>query len=96
MSLEFSNLLHSRILPYNQLILRISMARYQLLVMGRPLDSTHLRFGIHAVDVGPCSCIPDAESAVSSPTPRCQEVRLPWTPGESFHGCYVMVKTVEG
>lgn len=52
----------------------------------REPETTHLRFRVRRVETGAIIAIPDSNRSIRSSTSRGQNVGLPRTPSQSFHG----------
>mmetsp|Transcript_13203 Transcript_13203/g.22089 ORF Transcript_13203/g.22089 Transcript_13203/m.22089 type:complete len:254 (-) Transcript_13203:627-1388(-) len=87
---------HAGILPETQLVLDVSMAAEDLLLVGRPLQRAHLGAGVHRVDEGARAGIPELDTTVRGTPAAGEQVALVWRPGQSLHRGLVVGECVLG
>eukprot|EP00962_Isochrysis_galbana_P008806 scaffold2456_cov129-Isochrysis_galbana.AAC.6 len=89
---QLGHLDHGRVLPENELVVRVAVRRDELFVVLGPLQRADLRVRIHRIEAGARAAVPEADHAIGRPAARCEKVALPRAPRKRLDGCLVLVE----
>lgn len=90
MARQFGHLRQRRVLPHENLILRVSVRRHQFRWMLRPRQIAYLRPGVHTLHRLSGQCVPKANASIGSASAAGQQSMMMWWPGDCFHSGHVL------
>lgn len=93
---ELRHLCQRRVLPYDDVVLRITMSAHQLVGTLRPGEVAHLRVGVDRLERLARDGVPEPNGLVSRAPTRGQDAVLVGGPGDGLDGCRMIHVALEG
>mmetsp|Transcript_29692 Transcript_29692/g.90301 ORF Transcript_29692/g.90301 Transcript_29692/m.90301 type:complete len:318 (+) Transcript_29692:433-1386(+) len=90
---QLGHLDHRRVLPQDELVVRVAVRRDELAVVLRPLKRANLRVRVDRVEARARRRVPEANHPVGGASARGEQVPLPRAPREGLDGGAVLVES---
>lgn len=90
MPCQSCQLLHGRVLPNDDLVLRIAVGTYQLIEVLGEEEIAHLTAGLERTERSEGEGVPEANASVSCASTTREETVLVGRPCDCFHCCNVI------
>ena len=79
------NLFHRGVLPNYNLVQRVTMSAYQLIICLRKDKIANLRASVYAAQLRKIDSVPESDALISRATTGCQEASVEGAPIDGFH-----------